>query len=97
MSLETLAQLMTAQAAIGNALTVPQQIFVSANYKKFAEYLNSDDGRTAVRKFVDDWQHSVEPPKPKSAELVTAAVAASTAPDTAKSFDSKPISYKGKL
>ena len=60
MNLELLTLLPQMQNAIGNALSLEQQLFVSANYPNIIKFLNSDAGRQAIRTFVEEWETAPE-------------------------------------
>lgn len=60
MSLELLTLLPQMQNAIGNALSLEQQLFVSANYPSIMKFLNSDAGRQAIRNFIEEWETAPE-------------------------------------
>lgn len=60
MDLTLITLLPQMQNAIGNALSLEQQLFVSANYPRILAFLNSDAGRQAVRNFVEEWQTAPE-------------------------------------
>lgn len=47
---------MTGIEAIGAALTVEQQLFVSQKYPEFIEYVKTPEGKKALRTFVDTWR-----------------------------------------
>ena len=55
-----LAQLLHLKDAIGAALPQEQQLFVSEHYPKFLTFLQSDDGKSAVRDLVDLWKLSLD-------------------------------------
>lgn len=55
-----LAQLLLLKDAIGAALPQQQQMFVSEHYPKFINFLQSDDGKSAVRDLVDLWKLSLD-------------------------------------
>ena len=54
-------ELFTARAAIGAALTLEQQIFVSEHWRDLPAWLGTDAGREAVRLVVGEWQQSAAP------------------------------------
>lgn len=60
MSLELLTLLPQVKNSIGNALSVEQQLFVSANYPNIIKFLNSDIGKEAIRNFVEEWETAPE-------------------------------------
>lgn len=60
MNLELLTLLPQMQNAIGNALSLEQQLFVSAAYPNVMKFLNSDAGRQAIRNFIEEWQTAPE-------------------------------------
>jgi len=48
--------LVDAQKAIGGALSIDRQLFVSEHYLSLVEFLSSDRGRASVVLFVDAWR-----------------------------------------
>jgi hypothetical protein len=44
--------------SVGTALTVEQQLHVSAHWPKLAEWLATENGRIALQTFIGDWMAS---------------------------------------
>lgn len=54
-------------AAIGGALSLEQQVFVSSNWRGLSRWLQTKEGREHARLLVDGWKDSetsVKPPEP---------------------------------
>lgn len=65
-----IAALANTRAALGNALSLDQQLFVSSNWAELSSWLSSNSGKDAARFMVDEWadwvitqQRSLETPK----------------------------------
>ena len=56
MTLDTINLLFNLKNAIGEALPLEQQLFVSENYVKLEMYLHTDAGKKALQTFIEDWQ-----------------------------------------
>jgi hypothetical protein len=56
MNLDTLNVLLNLKNAIGEALPLEQQLFVSTHYPDLVKYLHTDTGKKALQMFVEDWQ-----------------------------------------
>lgn len=54
-NIQSVQDLSNLYEAIGKSLTVEQQLFVSANWKKLVPFLNSEEGQIAIQQFVTDW------------------------------------------
>ena len=48
--------LVESQKAIGSALSLDRQLFVSEHYLSLVEFLTSDRGRASIVLFVDAWR-----------------------------------------
>lgn len=42
--------------SLGKALPLEQQLFVSANWQRLADWLRTEEGKIAAQTFVQDWQ-----------------------------------------
>jgi len=58
MALDSILFLAQLQQALGCAIPVEQQLFISANYHSVLAFLESETGKTAVQMFVEEWQRS---------------------------------------
>lgn len=61
-TIEMIAYLQLLQGAVGHALPLEQQLWVSAQYPQLPAFLASEEGRIAVQQFVADWKACVEKP-----------------------------------
>lgn len=43
--------------SLGKALTVEQQLFISAHWQHLADWLRTEEGKIAAQTFVDDWRN----------------------------------------
>jgi len=48
-------QLAALHAAVGAALTQPQQLHVSAHWPELAAWLGTETGKVAMQTFIQDW------------------------------------------
>lgn len=48
-------QMAAVHAAVGAALTQPQQLHVSAHWPELAKWLGTDTGKIALQTFIEDW------------------------------------------
>lgn len=55
------AALAQCRAALGSALSVEQQLFVSEHWRDLHVWLGTDAGRDAARLVVDEWMGSARP------------------------------------